>query len=325
MQQPRHNLSRTILALFAAAFLLYTPAIVRAEDTPVTLGISPAISDIQIGRGQTLRREITIDNKAATPVAVRVYAENFEAVGPYGAVSFNTDNTKQYSASSWLKLGNQNLVLNPHERQTLTFSISTPADAEPGGHYAAIFFEPVAAISSTNSSSIGISQRVGALLFITVGGNNTEQGSVLGAQTSSKCTGLQCSFKTDTWREWGPVPFSFSFENTGNVHMKVSGKITITDMFGRIMAEVPVDEKTVLPGSSRAFEATWLREVLFGRYNAKLALVYGTQRRSETAAISFWVIPWRAIIAGIVLVSLTGLTIYIVRRRIRRRAARKHT
>jgi hypothetical protein len=301
--------------LFAATVLLWLPATAAAEDTPVTLGISPAISDIQINRGQTLHREITLDNKAAEPVAVRVYAENFEASDPYGAVSFNTDSTKQYSASSWLKLGNQNLVLNPRERQTLTFSISTPADAEPGGHYAAIFFEPVAAASSTNTSSIGISQRVGALLFITVGGNNTEQGSVLGAQTSGTCSGLQCSFKTDTLREWGPVPFTFSFQNTGNVHVKVSGKITITDIFGRKIGEVPIDEKTVLPGSSRAFEATWLREVLLGKYTAKLTLTYGSQRRTETAAISFWVIPWRAILGGALAIGATVLVIYLIRRR----------
>ncbi len=306
---------RLAITSFATASLLWLAPAAHADDTPITLGISPAISEITLGRGQTIQRQITVDNHEATPVAARVYAENFEAAGPYGAVSFNTDDTRQYSASSWLKLGSSNLVLNPHERHVLSFQIDSPPDAEPGGHYAAIFFEPVAAQAGHDSSNIGISQRVGALLFITVGGNNTEQGSVLGAQTSTHCSGLKCSFKTDALREWGPVPFAFNFENTGNVHVKVKGNIVITGIFGRKIGEVPVGEKTVLPGSSRSFEATWLREVLFGKYNATLTLTYGTQSRSETASTTFWVVPWRALLVAGLTIGVIWLVVWLVKRK----------
>ena len=158
------------------------------------------------------------------------------------------------------------------------------------------------------------------MLFITVRGDNIEQGQVLGASTAGTCSGLACSFKTAAFREWGPVPFSFNFENTGNVHVRVTGKIEVTDMFGRKVGGIPTPEETVLPSSTRNFSATWLRDVLFGRYVAKLTVTYGAARRSQTATVVFWAIPWRAMLVATLFIGLTVLGIMLATRKRRRLA-----
>lgn len=309
MRLPLHKL--LLISIIGWLVTSLVAPVARAEDVPVTLGVSPAISEILINRGQSVQRDLLVENKAATPVALRVHSENFEASDPYGAITFNTDNTRQYASSSWIKLTNPGLILNPGQRTTLSLTISCPPDAEPGGHYATVFLEPVSAVATGDNSTIGVSQRVGALLFITVNGDNREQGNVLGAATNGSCTSVECSFKTDGWREWGPVPFTFEFENTGNVHVKVDGIISVKDVLGRNAGEVEVAQKTVLPGSSRHFQITWPREILFGKYTATLTLTYGTLRRSETAHVSFWVIPWRTIAVAVILLLSVGLVILL--------------
>jgi hypothetical protein len=148
-----------------------------------------------------------------------------------------------------------------------------------------------------------------------VSGAVNEEGRVLGASTDGKCHTVSCSFQTAHWREWGPVPFGYQFENTGNTHVQAAGEITVTDSFGRLAGSVKVEPKTVLPGSSRTFEAIWPREVLFGHYTAKLEVTYGEQRRTQTAQVSFWVIPWRALVVFGGLILSLGLAIWVIHRR----------
>ncbi len=298
---------------------LNSPLAAQAQDNAVVLGVSPAIVDITINPGQSISRTMIVENRSEQPVALKEQTLNFEANGPDGAISFHNDTSRQYASSSWIKVQNPNLVLAPHQRQVLSFTINCPQDAEPGGHYATILLEPLAASTKSNSSTIGIAQRVGTLLFIKVDGNVVEQGNVLGVSTDTQCHGPKCSFTTASWREWGPVPFTFQFENTGNTHVKVDSQITITDMFGRIAGTVQPESKTVLPASARTFGAIWPRELLLGRYTAKLTVTYGAFRRTESAQVSFWVIPWRALTVLMALVITTGLAGWSIRHRRQKR------
>lgn len=301
--------------ILAAGVASGTAQSAAPDEAGVTLGISPAINEIGINRGEAIHRELIIENKAGTPAAIRLHSENFEASDPYGAISFNSDDTRQYAASTWIKLAASNLVLAPRQRTTLSYELACPPDAEPGGHYATIFLEPAMAASGSTNSTIGITQRVGALLFITVGGHTVEQGQVLGASTKGACNTWQCSFKTDRWREWGPVPFIFQFANTGTVHVSVAGAITVKDIFGRNAGSVDILPKTVLPGSSRSFAVTWPREILLGPYTATLKLTYGAQHRTDTTTLSFWVIPWRGLAIAMAVGLAAGLRIFVRRSR----------
>ena len=147
-----------------------------------------------------------------------------------------------------------------------------------------------------------ISARVGAIFLGTVSGQILEKGGVLGWTSSDKCSGFGCSVSTKKFREWGPVPYEFKFENTGNVHVKVKGKIEIYNLFGKKVAELPVDEQTVLPDSARIFTSTWLREPLFGFYKARLSISYGSLNVTDKAETSFFAFPLKVFLGLIVLV-----------------------
>lgn len=308
---------RLVLSIAVTFCLIFLSSQISAASESSNLTISPSIESIQIEKGESQEREITVVNNSSEPAAIKVYAENFEAADIYGGISFNTDTQPEYSSSAWIKFPTSSLLLESRQTTKLKYIINCPEIAESGGHYSAVFFEPVSAASITDSSSLGVTQRMGALLYITVGGDKRVEGQVLGASTDSKCVGLKCSFKTDSFREWGPVPFEFQYQNTGNVHVKVAGKIDIYNLYGKKLAEVPVESKTVLPDSARLFKATWLREPLFGPYRAVLTLSYGVEGRTASAETTFWAVPWRFMLVVVLLLAL--LILFVFRKSIQKR------
>jgi hypothetical protein len=93
-------------------------------------------------------------------------------------------------------------------------------------------------------------------------------------------------------------------------------------MFGKKVAAVNVNlpPRYILPDSTRKFSqpldsAVIGKKKLFGRYTAKLTLTYGADKQSVTKTISFWVIPYRLIIA--IIIALVG-GFFLLRHLIRR-------
>jgi hypothetical protein len=93
----------------------------------------------------------------------------------------------------------------------------------------------------------------------------------------------------------------------GNVHVKPMGVIEITDMFGRKVAALTVNDKggNVLPKSTRLFSNIWKDNFGFGRYQAMLALSYGTPadkggegRKTMTMFWYFWVVPMKILVSA---------------------------
>jgi hypothetical protein len=89
-------------------------------------------------------------------------------------------------------------------------------------------------------------------------------------------------------------------------------------MFGRKVAVVPVDPLNVLPNSTRRLPAVWKEQGLFGRYTATLSVSYGDKQQIITSTTSFTVIPYKPIVATLLVGTLIGFIIYRGRRRIAR-------
>jgi len=194
-----------------------------------------------------------------------------------------------------------------------------PANADPGGHYAVVFFgnQP----SMAQGGSIGLSGKLGTLILLTVAGDIVEQGRIVSFDLTNP----------RSFYEHLPISFTALFENTGNVHLMPHGEITITNMFGRTSDRIPFNKepigggKNVLPNTSRHLEAVWTKGPLevkaqnfidtvnvefhnfaLGRYTAALDLHYGPSNQAAAANTTFWVIPWQ-----LILVCLAGAFIAI--------------
>jgi hypothetical protein len=163
-------------------------------------------------------------------------------------------------------------------------------------------------------------------LFLTVDGDVVEAGQILGATPGSQCSAVVCGFKVPEFVDKGPIPFSFIFNNTGNVHVRPKGTITI-EHGGKTVATLPIEDRAVLPNSQRLFKATWDQVVLTGKYTAKLHLVYGSNNYTIDMQSTFWAFPWQ-IALGLVAVLLIIMGIFLSRKyysvkRLRHRIGRK--
>jgi len=107
-------------------------------------------------------------------------------------------------------------------------------------------------------------------------------------------------FKTTSkFFEKGPIKFQLIFENNGRIHLAPYGIIEIYNMMGKKIDEVEVDPWFSMPDSLRFREVTWNRKFLFGRYVAKTSINRGYDGIIDQKEVSFWMIPWKLILAAL--------------------------
>src|SRR5690606_2559111 len=194
----------------------------------------------------------------------------------------------------------------PNGEQAVEVMVNVPDNAEPGGHYGSILFEQIIPQpTSGKNSEVQVATRMVSLVYFTVSGDIIEAGQVLGATDGDNSTAVVCGLSVAKFFDHGPVPFEFLFTNTGNVHVRPKGTITIRQ-FGREVAKINVEDRAVLPNSQRKFTTNWDRQFLIGPYEATLDLVYGTRNNTITAKASFWAFPWQVALA-IVLIILIAI------------------
>jgi hypothetical protein len=110
----------------------------------------------------------------------------------------------------------------------------------------------------------------------------------------------------------GPFTFQILFNNDGNVHLVPYGLVTVKNMLGRTVAQLPVDAYFALPNSLRYRDITWDGKFMLGRYTATLELNRGYKDIVDTRTIAIWVLPWKFLaLALLVIVVVVGLIVFI--------------
>lgn len=262
------------------------------------LTISPPTFEVMAKPGEVKTLSIRVINDQSAVVTLFTSTANFKAQGETGQPDFLFD-VQTVDLASWIKPEKANLTLQPDESAFMPFTITVPANAEPGGHYAGLFFGTGA--PQADAGQVGVESKLGALIIVSVEGNIRESAQIkeLAVEQGQKRSHL-------------PVDFRLRIENIGNVHVRPKGFLTIRNMFGGVAATLSVNPKegAALPGSTRRFDLTWkrtesgsgnglfaeLREewknFALGTYSAEAVVTYGENEKTLTATTSFAVFPW---------------------------------
>jgi hypothetical protein len=284
-----------IVLLLAAALIGINHLHSAAEGG---ISVWPTWVELTVNRGEQAGKTINVVNQGSESIEVMAYTGDF-SIDREGNFVFSEPGHESYSASKWLSLEETELEIAPGESRGIEVSISVPTEVEPGGHYAALFFE---AVPLSNQTAISVSTRIPSLFYFTVPG-------VTEADISANADIVSLMMPNVSGK--GPVKMGVVVRNSGNVHLTVAARARFTSSWGN-SSELDLGQMVILPNSDGVLKGEWQRSPLFGRVKASVVIGYLDQNgelvnKSQTAA--FWVVPWSLI--GII-VGVMGVVIPVI-------------
>lgn len=265
--------------------------VVFAQGTGV--GISPLTFELTANPGDVLTNQVKVYNPSDAVIGLKMEIEDFTVAGEIGHVKLEPAETETYSIAKWITFEPGEFTLEPGAYKFVTFTVSVPEKAEPGGHYGSVIAGTTAVVGG-GVTGAAVAGRVGSLVLLSVAGNTKEE---LGVKDFNVGTlGENEEFTPRNYFEQGPVTFQTRFENTGTIHVKPRGYVTITNWLGKKVADVEFPQNNVLPNSIRKIETSWNQKWFWaGKYTATLVGSYGTANIPLTpTVITFWAFPWKA-------------------------------
>lgn len=291
---------------FCLGFFSFGQGFVFAQEkqNQVGLSVSPLNFEFSANPGETIENKIKVSNPTQKTVSVKMEVEDFTAMGEEGEVKVEEQHDHTYSLKKWVTVNPLEFTLTPGDSRVVSFKIVVPQNAEPGGKYGSILATVTGIVSPTGTGA-SIQPKVGALVLLSVSGKIVEKLDIK-------------EFSAPKLSEKGPIKFALRFENKGTVHLRPRGIVTITDIFGKKLADLEIPQKNVLPGAVRKVEVQWNKKWLFGRYQATFVGNYGSQNTPISATLTFWVIPWKISLVVIVVLILILAIIIRTRKKIKR-------
>ena len=294
-------MKRTALIFLASIFYLLAST-TRISAADLSLVVSPPRVDLEGKPGDTLQQTIKVTNNSTDKsLILKAFAIDFVVLDDVGTpVKVSESASGRYLASPWFTLENSELVLAPKETTQMVVLINVPKDALPGGHYAGVFFEPVEA-KGLNKTVSYTSTQVGSLFGITVPGDIKYDALIKEFSVKSQVA------------EFGPIDFTAVIENQSDTHIRPSSSITVHDMMGRKVVDLPLSEINIFPFTARSISGTWDTVWGLGRYTATLTSTYGPGLVASRT-LYFWIMPYR-LIAAILIVLMVIVVIFILIKR----------
>jgi len=290
-------------------YLLIPLSTARAQIAGEGLTISPPLFELNLKEGETSKQTIKITNPTKNLMEVYPVVMNFKASGESGEPAFYpaTSEEEKFSLAKWITFNQTKIALTPEQVVEFNYKINVPTDAEPGGHYGVVFFATEPPQLEKDISQVAIASMVGSLILGKTPGEIIEKGVL------EEFIAGRFYFKK-------PIKFTTRIKNTGNIHFKPQGEITIKNWRGKIVDKVAVNSAkgNVLPDSTRKFEESWMPQKWYtiGRFKADLKLAYGESSQNLSGHLVFWLIPWWLIaFLAIVVIAIIFLIIRWWRKR----------
>lgn len=314
---PSLQLHSNLIWYFVFLVFIFTPAFSQAQ-TAQLLSVSPALFEMSAEPGQTWTSSLKVVNPNAYDLTVYVTVVNFAPRGEGGdgtLLPVLEKETEGVTLAEWVIVDTAPVIINKEGSVAVPFSVRVPDNAAPGGHFAALLVSTKPPENSLGAAELRTAQVVTSLFFLRVAGDVTEAGSIREFNTSESFYG---SPRAD---------FALRFENTGNVHLRPQGDITITNMWGQERGIIPINRQShfgnVLPQSTRKFSFSWEGEWSLsdiGRYKAVVTLAYGQDARQFVTSVTyFWFVPLLpAVVTLGSLAVLVTLLIWLIRLYVRR-------
>lgn len=305
-----------------AVFLLVFPTKSWAVGG-LNLTTSPLPISLIADASSTVSAQLKVKNGGNESEVIKIGLMKFGAYGADGKPKI-LDREKGDEYFDWVTFSPESFSLAPNEWKTVTMTINIPANAA-FGYYYAVTFSRKETVSESASKTTNIAGAVATLVLLEVRSAN-----------AVRKLELDDFFVDKKVYEFLPVNFMVKLKNSGNVHVLPSGNIFISQGSQKNLAILSFNETVgnILPDSFRNYLTKWtegfpvhkekivdgkvvnfldwdltkITNLRIGKYRATLLLAYDDGNRDVPlqAYIDFWVIPWRIILFGGVMIILIG-------------------
>jgi hypothetical protein len=301
---------RTLFSALLFA-LVFVPAVLFAQSD-AGIGLKPANIAENMELGESRQFTILVENVSEQDQNYYIFKRDISGVRDGGVPIFADNNmdTGGFALSDWIQLESDRLEVKAGEERAMTFVVSVPQNASPCDHFGGIFVS--AEPPELEASGAAIGYQVANIVSIRVAGECIEKAQIR-------------QFSTDNYFYGSSnVEFNLKFENSGNTLLRPTGPLTITNMFGKEVANLTFNEEQagVFPGVTREFIFSWTSDQTgFGRYEAMVSPSYGEEGFKQTAfsTATFWILPMNIILpaagvlAVLLLVAYVSIRVYVKR------------
>lgn len=286
-----------ITAILIILGIIGTSSIKSQEVIPLV--VAPARQSLSSDPGKNTTFAVRFYNTSPSPISGTFNVADFIVSDKEGTPNFlegPTAISERFSASNWVSLNTHKATIAGSGMVTVNGTAKIPEDANPGGKYFAIFFEPdVNTPAEADSKEVSsVSMRVAGLVYLKVNGAIAESASV-------------AKFTAKGFSEYGPVTITTEIQNNGDYHITPVGQITVNNMLGKQIALVDLPEANVFPDASRVTSVDVGKKWMLGKYSATLNASYGEEAKALASTLVFWVFPWKLatmIALGIIIIVL---------------------
>jgi hypothetical protein len=270
--KPRHTYLP--LACILAGLFAFLPCLVFAAGS-LPISIRPLHFDLTASPGDELHETVYFWNGTDTALSVHMEAEDIRPQDEEGHVAGEAEDAAN-SLKNWVKPVYSDVAVYPKQEIVLDFTIDVPPNADPGTHWGGL------AVRTSPGTALGgaaIQAKLGAVLFVTVRGEITEQLALH-------------NFSVPRFAESGSIPVEAQFRNEGTVHEAPQGFIEVRNVFGSLVATGTLPVRSVLPGDIRKVDTQVGGDGLWlGRYTVLLDATYGDKGEKIEASAKIWVVP----------------------------------
>ena len=298
---------KRICLIIALVLVLITPNLSYAfqiqdyDNAPVGGGliISPAKTQIIINPGERQTRELEVTNRTGMSVTINLGVEDFTGDAD-GLVQLLGEEKGPYSLKDFVKIEKNTFNLAHGQKAIVGLNIDIPKDSQPGGLTGAITIMsgPVAGASNSGASGVSVVGKMASIMFVRVAGEAKES--------------LQLdSFFTNKYFYTKPnVDFSIRAKNDGNVFLTPYATVDIYNFLNKKVDSIDISPWFVLAGFSRTRTVSWSKDLVFGRYTAKVTFNRGYGGLSDEKTVNFWIVPLRFLAISLSVILILSLFIY---------------
>lgn len=284
-----------IAALGLFAVLPFASQVSAVDPIVESITLSPVAKRYELQAGETRTDTLTVVNDGKEAYDFTAYAKPYSVSSENYSPDFVTEASNS-DAYRWVKFEKSKYHLEAGASMTVSYTISVPVNAGPGGHYGVLFVETQPK-GPVGGNAVVRKKRVGAILYTTVKGTY----EIGGEQTASDIPFLQLT---------SPLTARLTTTNTGNTDFIDTVVFRVSDLFGGLKYE-ETKEYPILPQTARKMTLEWKTAPDFGVYKVEVISKF----LDQTHTSSSFVLMMPAWALGVVGLIVVGSIIYLVLRR----------